>query len=54
MSPLARILLVEDDPADTRLVLDALADLELHWQTLALPDGSEALDWLRAGGTGTE
>jgi CheY-like chemotaxis protein len=50
VNPLARILLVEDDPADTRLVLEALADLELDWQTLALPDGTHALDWLRAIG----
>ena len=51
MKSLARILLVEDDPADSKLALDALAELKLDSETLALSDGSQALDCLhrRAG-----
>jgi CheY-like chemotaxis protein len=51
MKSLTRILLVEDDPADTRLALDALAELKLDSETLALTDGTQALDCLyRRGG----
>jgi CheY-like chemotaxis protein len=51
MNRLARILLVEDDPADAKLALNALAELELENETLALPDGSQALDCLYRRGT---
>ena len=54
MSTLARILLVEDDPADAKLVLDALADLRLDQQTLRLPDGIQALDYLNTRGKFTD
>ena len=46
MNGLARILLVEDDPADAKLALDALAELKLDSETLALTDGTQALDCL--------
>jgi len=50
MKTLARILVVEDDPADARLVLDALTQLTLDQQTLVVPDGAQALDYLYARG----
>ena len=52
MKTLVRILLVEDDPIDARLVLQALAPLHLDQQTLVLSDGTQALDWLRGRGCG--
>ena len=50
MTTAARLLLVEDDPADARLVLDALADLHLGDQILVIPEGIQALDYLHARG----
>ena len=50
MSSLSRILLVDDDPADAKLALLALAEVGLDRQTLVLHDGQEALDWLLARG----
>ena len=45
------ILLVEDNPADTRLVREALGEsalaIDLHW----VADGAGALDFLRRGGS---
>lgn len=50
MSTLPRILLVEDDPADTRLALAVLGDLRLTDQVMAVTDGAEAWDFLQAQG----
>ena len=50
MSTAARLLLVEDDLADARLVLDALAELHLGDQILVIPDGLQALEYLYACG----
>jgi len=50
MNSLYRILVVEDDPADALLALQALKELELDQETLVLSDGAQALDWLRARG----
>lgn len=43
---LKRILLVDDSPRDTELVLDALAQNNLANEVVALRDGAEALDYL--------
>jgi CheY-like chemotaxis protein len=43
---LKRILLVDDSPRDTELVLDALAQHHLANEVVALRDGDEALDYL--------
>jgi CheY-like chemotaxis protein len=51
LKPLTRILLVEDDPAHTKLALDALSELALDRETLALSNGTQVLDCLyRCGG----
>jgi len=50
MNSLYRILVVEDDPADALLALQALKELELDQETLVVSDGAQALDWLRARG----
>jgi CheY-like chemotaxis protein len=50
MNSLARLLLVDDDPADAKLALLTLADLSLDQHTLVIPDGMQALDWLHARG----
>lgn len=50
MTIAARILVVEDDPADARLVLDALADLDLAPETLVVNDGVEAMEYLHSRG----
>lgn len=50
MNTSARILLVEDDPADARLVLDAFSELHLDDQVLVLTSGGMALDYLHARG----
>jgi hypothetical protein len=46
MLALSRILLIEDDPADTRLALEALQELNLSDQIFTVSDGVEALDFL--------
>lgn len=46
MGPLKRILLVDDSPRDTELVLEALRASRLSNEVLALGDGAEALDFL--------
>jgi len=51
MSNLIRILIVDDDPADARIGLDAMAEMDLSQHTLVLSDGVQALDFLHARGT---
>ena len=46
MGTLNRILLVEDDPQDIELTLDALADYNLANEIAVARDGVEALDYL--------
>jgi CheY-like chemotaxis protein len=46
MNTLKRILLVDDNPRDVELALDALAQHNLANEVLALRDGAEALDYL--------
>ena len=46
MVPLARILLVEDDPADVQLILAALREVHLATQVFVVTDGVQALDYL--------
>jgi CheY-like chemotaxis protein len=46
MNELGRILLVEDDPRDLELTLDALAEYNLANEVVVARDGKEALDYL--------
>lgn len=46
MPSLKRILLVEDSPRDTELILEALESYRLSNQVIPLRDGAEALDYL--------
>ena len=46
MSSIQRILLVEDSPRDTELVLEALAESHLANEVVSVGDGAEALDYL--------
>ena len=46
MNPLKRILIVDDSPRDTELMLDALAQHHLANEVITLRDGAEALDYL--------
>jgi CheY-like chemotaxis protein len=46
MEPLARILLVEDDPRDVELTMTALEDHNLANEVVIAHDGEEALDYL--------
>ena len=51
MSPLKRILLVEDSVRDAELILDALEPHQLAGEVVHVRDGAEALDYLyRRGG----
>jgi len=43
---LKRILLVEDDPRDVELILEALGDYNLANEVIVAGDGEEALDYL--------
>lgn len=43
---LKRILLVEDDPRDVELILEALGDYNLANEVIVVTDGEEALDYL--------
>ena len=46
MNSLRRILLVDDSPRDTELVLDALEQYHLANEIVTLRDGAAALDYL--------
>src|SRR5476649_1874961 len=46
MSPLKRILLVEDSPRDAELILDALGSHQLANEVVHVRDGADALDYL--------
>jgi two-component system response regulator len=50
MSAFARILLVEDTPAEWRLALSGLSETGLMGQTTVVKDQDEALDFLQARG----
>jgi DNA-binding response OmpR family regulator len=51
MSGLGRILLVEDDPKDVELTLEALAEYNLANEVVVARDGVEALDYLYSRGS---
>src|ERR1700681_672830 len=46
MTPLKRILLVEDSPRDAELILDALDGHQLANEVVHVRDGADALDYL--------
>ena len=50
MDNLGRILMVEDDPKDVELTLEALAEYNLANEVVVLGDGAEALDYLYCRG----
>lgn len=47
---LKRILLVEDDPRDVELILEALSEYNLANEVIVAVDGEEALDYLSRRG----
>jgi CheY-like chemotaxis protein len=51
MSGLGRILLVEDDPKDIELTLEALGEYNLANEVVIARDGEEALDYLYCRGS---
>src|ERR1700691_6033417 len=50
MTPLARVLIVDDDPNDVELTLTALADYNLANEVVVTRDGQQALDYLYCRG----
>ena len=50
MNGLGRILIVEDDPMDVELTLNALADYNLANEVVIARDGEQALDYLYCRG----
>lgn len=50
VSELKRILLVEDDPRDAELILEALEEYKLANEVVVACDGEEALDYLYGRG----
>lgn len=50
VTELKRILLVEDDPRDVELILEALSDYNLANEVIVANDGAEALDFLYCRG----
>ena len=46
METIGRILLVEDDPKDTELTMEALEEYNLSNEVVVASDGEEALDYL--------
>jgi DNA-binding response OmpR family regulator len=51
MNALGRILLVEDDPKDVELTLEALGEYNLANEVVVARDGEEALDYLYCRGS---
>jgi CheY-like chemotaxis protein len=51
MTPLGRILIVEDDPNDVELTLMALTDYNLANEVAVARDGEQALDYLYCRGS---
>jgi CheY-like chemotaxis protein len=51
MTELKRILLVEDDPRDVELTMEALSENGLVNEVLIVRDGEEALDFLHSRGS---
>lgn len=54
MGTIIEILLVEDNPGDVRLTREALKDMKLKNALYVVPDGVEALAFLRREGTYSE
>jgi two-component system, chemotaxis family, response regulator Rcp1 len=50
MTPERRILLVEDNAGDVRLTREALREAEVAVELVAVPDGEQALEFLRGEG----
>ena len=50
MNRLGRILLVEDDPRDIEITLEALEEYKLANEVVVVRDGAEALDYLHTKG----
>src|SRR5258705_3381395 len=50
MNGLGRILVVEDDPKDVELTLEALGDYNLANEVVVARDGAQALDYLYCRG----
>ncbi|HEX5364535.1 MAG TPA: response regulator [Gallionella sp.] len=50
MKALARILLVEDNPNDVEMTLDAFNECNLANEVVVVKDGQEALDYLQCQG----
>jgi CheY-like chemotaxis protein len=50
MTPLKRLLLVEDSPRDAELILDALEGHQLAHEVVHVRDGADALDYLHRRG----
>ncbi len=50
VTELKRILLVEDDPRDVELILEALGEYNLANEVVVAADGEEALDYLQRKG----
>jgi len=50
LTPLARILLVDDDPSDVALTLATLGDAGLSGQVYAVNDGLQAIEYLHSRG----
>jgi len=53
-SKIAEILLVEDNPADVRLTMEAMRESKMSNRVTAVGDGEEALEYLQRRGRYTE
>ncbi len=54
MIPRLEILVIENNPADARLTLEALKEIGRHEGVICVPDGEEALNILRREGRHAE